>query len=415
MALMPTSDPIQQHLQNDLPPNWIIKKSNISGRGLFAAKPIKRGELIFSNRPLVLGPRGDRSSENFCSICYIIKESCYPCSKCGLLVCSAKCESCEQHTKECAFLVNNWKLKPECEKNPTVLIRVLAYMRSLLVDDDEKYLLSLMQKNLTSHTEEIDTLCSNYEIPEDQIKFMKSVDSTMKLNAFRIGQSDGGSKVPLRGLYLLSALLNHSCMPNTRNVYSKNYNMAVHASRDIETGEEILTCYTGLLWCTPARRCQLQKTKNFWCKCKRCEDPTENGTRLSALKCLNKECIGVLLPMTPLNPASEWKCDNCDVMVPPEKVSVVQSVLGSLVGSMDLDDQFRLETLVLERLSHFIPYSNHIFVDLRLRLALKLGFTERLKLKGIQYSVNLLWFLLELTLINVIFVFVTISLYILHT
>lgn len=374
-------------------------------------KPIKQGELIFSNRALIVGPRGDHAHEKFCTICYELNEDCYPCGKCGLLVCSAKCESCEQHKKECIFLVANWKLKPNCERNPTDLSNALVHSRSLMVDDEEKYLLSIMQKNQKEYVEDIDTLCSSYEIPKDQIDFMKLIDSVLKLNAFRIAQKPSDTKVPLRGLYLMSALLNHSCAPNTRNVYRENNNMAVYATKDIEIGEEIFTCYTGLLWCTLARRCQLQKTKNFWCKCKRCEDPTEMGTRLSALKCLNKECVGVLLPMTPLNPASDWKCDNCGSLVLPAKVSVVQSVLGSLVGSMDLDDQFRLETLVLEKLSHFIPYSNHIFVDLRLRLALKLGFTEKLKLKGIQTLCESIVFL-KLTQINVRLMFVIISLHI---
>lgn len=386
MAHEPHQHPIQTNLQNETPTCWHIKKSNISGRGIFATQQIKRGILIFTNRPLIVGPRGDHARENFCSICYGIKDTCYPCEKCSLLVCSTQCQSSQQHTKECEFLVRDWKLKPGCEKQPSDLTRALVFIRSLLLDDEEMHLLSSFQKNQSiGPVDEVDALCTNYTIPEDQIKLMKSVDSIFKLNAFRIAHCDAESKIPLRGLYLLSALLNHSCIPNTRNVFSNNNNMSVYATRDIEIGEEILTCYTGLLWCTPARRCQLQKTKKFWCKCERCQDPTEMGTRLSALKCLNKECVGVLLPTSPCDPAGDWRCDNCSAAVTAAQVSVVQSVLGSLVGTLDLDDQFRLETLVLERLSHFIPYSNHIFVDLRLRLALKLGFTDKLKLKGTSY------------------------------
>lgn len=201
-----------------------------------------------------------------------------------------------------------------------------------------------------------------------------------------MSSSEQDNTVPLRGLYPLSALLNHNCLPNTRNTFTKDRSMAVYASKDIETGEEIFSCYTGLLWCTPARRCQLYKTKHFWCKCDRCKDTTENGTKLSALKCLDKECIGVLLPMTPLDPTSDWQCDNCSRVEPPARISSVQSILGSLVGSLDLDDQFRLETFVLERLAKFIPYSSHIFVDLRLRLVLKLGYANGLALNGTKFK-----------------------------
>ncbi|CAB3250325.1 unnamed protein product [Arctia plantaginis] len=203
----------------------------------------------------------------------------------------------------------------------------------------------------------------------------------MKLNSFRIANSSQNKKVSLRGLYPLSPFLNHSCTPNTRNVFREDYSMSVYAAKDIEIGEEILTCYTGLLWCTPARRYQLFKTKEFWCKCARCEDRTELGTNLSALKCFNKDCVGILLPKSPLNLNIEWSCDNCSSIFPASKICTIQSVLGSIVGSLDLDGQFRLEPQLLARLANFVPYTNHIFIDIRLRLAQRLGFTG-LKLNG---------------------------------
>ena len=35
--------------------------------------------------------------------------------------------------------------------------------------------------------------------------------------------------------------------------------------------------YTHSLWGTAGRREHLNSTKKFWCKCERCEDPTEFG------------------------------------------------------------------------------------------------------------------------------------------
>ncbi|XP_052758517.1 SET domain-containing protein SmydA-8-like [Galleria mellonella] len=364
--------------------SWVIKKSNLGGRGLFASKFIKKGSLIFTNKPLVIGPRADCAAKTYCSICYVISEFCYPCDKCSLFICSKECGISQEHAKECAFILDYWKPKTPCDKKSKVLNQMLIYLRFFLLNEEQKQLVSFLQKsNNYSDFEELKALCSQYEIPKYQVQFIRTINAMIKLNSFRISESSCKKTIPLRGIFHLSSFLNHSCVPNTRNVFKNDYTMCVFASKDIEIGEEILTCYTGILWCTPVRRCHLKKTKNFWCKCRRCADPTEMNTKLSALKCFNKECVGFLIPLVPLNPETEWRCDNCKTIATPHHVSTVHSVLGSLVGILDLDDKFRLETVILEKISNFIPYSNHIFTDLRLRLALKIGFTEGLKLNGI--------------------------------
>ncbi|XP_013182896.2 SET domain-containing protein SmydA-8 isoform X1 [Amyelois transitella] len=354
--------------------NWVIKSSALGGRGLFASKPIKSGSLIFSNKPLAVGPRADSSEKEFCTVCYDTSASCYPCEKCALSVCSEDCVNSQQHVKDCVFICQNWKRK--CNSADTkVQAEMLIYLRLLLLDEEQKQFLSVLQKNkINLNSKIMETSCSLFITPEKHIKMIKAIDSILKMNSFRISWNLKENKTPLRGIYPISSFLNHSCIPNTKNVFNRDYTMRVYASKDLEIGEEILTCYTSILWCTPARRCQLFKTKQFWCQCERCKDPAEMGTRLSALKCFNRECVGVLLPLTPTDPISPWCCDNCNNITSPQQIASVQSMLGSLVGTLDLDDQFRLDTMILKRISRFIPYSNHIFVDLRLRLNLRIGF-----------------------------------------
>lgn len=381
---------LEKHPENyQMSDAYEIKKSALAGRGIFAKKRIEKGSLIFTNSPLLIGPRADKSGDVYCTNCYKITDTCYSCSCCGLTICSELCQLTEQHVRECNFLVNSWKIKQNCVKNPKLLGQALIYLRSLLLNESDMQLLKTLQRTTPlDKTDEIDALQSLYHIPKNHIQFMKLISSILKINSFRISTDE--KKVPKRGLYPVSAFMNHSCIPNTRNIFTKDDAMAVYAAKDIEIGEEILSCYTGLLWCTPARRCQLYKTKRFWCKCGRCEDSTELGTRLSALKCLNKDCVGVLLPVRPLDPNCEWRCDNCSSEVTPDQVRAVQGVIGSLVGTLDLDDQFRLETCILERLALFIPYSSHIFVELRLRLAMKLGFGAKRGLLGnTWYYINL--------------------------
>lgn len=364
--------------------SWTIKKSILGGRGLFAKERIERGSLIFENKALAIGPRTDAANEEFCTSCFKICD-CYKCDKCMLLICSNECESSFHHSQVCDYIITTWTRKFNTELNLDKLGGALIFLHFLLLDERKKSLLNIFQRcSSTSNMNEFDILISNFDIPEEQIEFMLAVNSIIKINSFRIANSSDNTQVkliPLRGVYPLSSFLNHSCVPNTRNIFKSYDTMAVYATKDIEIGDEIVTCYTGLLWSTPAR-CQLFKTKGFWCKCERCLDRNEMGTKLSALKCLDKDCVGVLLPVSPTDPRSDYDCDNCGTVIPVDRVCVVQSALGSLVGCLDLDDQFRLETLVLERLAKFVPYSSHIFVDLRLRLALRIGCTG-LKLNGI--------------------------------
>lgn len=379
----PSIDILTEFLEESSAGNWNISKSTLGGRGLFATQPIKQGTLIFSNKPLALGPRDDHVDDFFCTVCYQVIPLRKICDKCQLKICSKHCEQSEHHIKECNFITANWNRKPNHDKYSEALSRVLIHLRLLLLNPDNKLSLDLYQKdnNELFESEEIKTLCNNYDIPLEHIQYMTTFNSIIKINTFRVASNIQKNNIRIRGFYPVSAFLNHSCIPNTRNVFDENYKMSVYASKDIDTEEEILTCYTGLLWSTPTRLLQLYMTKQFWCKCNRCKDRTEKGTKLSALKCVNKNCSGLILPVSPTDLRSQWQCDKCSSKISHEQISTIQSILGSLVGTLDLDNRFNLENIILQRLSQFTPYCNHIFVDLRLRLALKIG--EDSKLNGI--------------------------------
>lgn len=363
---------------------WKLKNSSICGRGLFATKAMQQGTLIFINRPLVVAPRAACANDNFCYYCYK-QGDCYPCEQCSLLVCSEECRTGKEHNVECNFISENWKLKANHSKDSMVLCKMLIYLRTLMLNEEQSKIISILQKDSEPPVfEDLEILCSRYEIPVAQIEFMKTINSIFKTNAFRISNDSLKRKVALRGLYPLSSLMNHNCIPNTRNIFRNDYSMAVYASKDIETGEEILSCYTGQLWCTAARRCHLYKTKKFWCKCARCGDNTEMGTNLSALKCFNKNCSGIILPVVPLNPNTEWHCNCCGAIELPERVNGIQSLLGSLTGTLSLDGRLQLDPPVLKRLNQFVPQTNHILVDLHLRMAFDLGNSDGVQINGIE-------------------------------
>ena len=82
----------------------------------------------------------------------------------------------------------------------------------------------------------------------------------------------------------------------------------------------------------------LQGHWHFQCRCRRCEDPTELGSMLGALRCRRKrpddkegrqqqQCPGSLLPDRPSDPlSSSWTCDACAGVVGSREAEVVLRV-----------------------------------------------------------------------------------------
>jgi SET domain len=79
----------------------------------------------------------------------------------------------------------------------------------------------------------------------------------------------------LLGLYPLAAMINHSCIPNALRVFAGGEWMVVHASVNINKGEEILWSYVPPILTYPRRRQHLKKLHDFICHCARCEKEQE--------------------------------------------------------------------------------------------------------------------------------------------
>lgn len=86
---------------------------------------------------------------------------------------------------------------------------------------------------------------------------------------------------------------------------------------DIKKGEMITIAYSSQdnLYGTLQRQISNEDVAHFVCNCRRCKDPTELGTYVSAIKCFSCK-KGYLLSSNPLLPDSRWKCnltkDYCD-------------------------------------------------------------------------------------------------------
>lgn len=380
------SQTVQRHLGlvNDDASKWIVAQSPLGGRGLFATKDISSGEVLFVDHPLIYGPRSGAMVHRGCTVCYRLNvEQFIKCHKCALLLCSEVCLNNRAHYNDCR-IISGWRNRVPIEDvDDTLLSRALTAIRALLLSEDQKqFMTSLQAHMLPQHGTEIKDLQQYFEIPTQDEQLMILASCILDANAFQIATTYSKKEMGKRGLYPVSSLMNHNCVPNTRYNYNSDLQMIVKTVKPIPTGSEIFTCYTGLLWGTPSRRIHLHKTKHFLCKCERCADPTERGTLLAALKCFAADCPGSLLPIEPLKSSSAWRCLECSLRVPCDNICTLQSALGSLMGSLDFENVCELENFFLTRVTKFIPRTNQIVVDLQCRLIWELGEVEGLRWHG---------------------------------
>ncbi|KAF3938630.1 hypothetical protein ABW19_dt0203004 [Dactylella cylindrospora] len=96
--------------------------------------------------------------------------------------------------------------------------------------------------------------------------------SIYETNRFTCWYANG---IKMLGIFPMSARLNHSCAPNVFHRYNPFINrLTVHALRDIEPGEELLTSYIDICHPTVVRR-QLLKHWGFRCRCTACDSPDD--------------------------------------------------------------------------------------------------------------------------------------------
>lgn len=152
--------------------------------------------------------------------------------------------------------------------------------------------------------------------------------------------------------------------------------MHVMSSCDIEPGQELFLSYTNPLLSTPMRQAILSQTKCFKCTCLRCKDPLEFGASLSGLKCKNKaiSCQGIANPIDPLCSESDLKCDSCQQIISSDLAKMMQDTAMNSTHQQEENAESSCEKVAqnivetYDNLQRFLPQSNHIMVDLKVRL-----------------------------------------------
>ncbi|KAL2559245.1 SET domain protein 35 [Forsythia ovata] len=209
-----------------------IKKSDISGRGLFATKNIDSGTLLLVTKAIAI----DRaifpqdSSENVQLVIWKnfidkVVDSATKCRKINCLI--SKLSTGEN---EDSIEVPDISLfRPEADDNSSFSCEKLDIGR----------ILSILDVN---------------SILEDAIS-----SKVLSKNTDYQGV----------GLWFLPSFINHSCDPNVRRLHIGDH-VIVHASRDVKAGEELTFSYFDVLSPLSNRR-GMTGNWGFSCRCKRCE------------------------------------------------------------------------------------------------------------------------------------------------
>lgn len=354
-----------------------LRLSSEFGCGVFASRDIKANEILFADRPLLLGPTGNKSEPIVCVVCYekIGNNSVSHLSakQCGLVLCG-RSVCAEKHESECQY-IQKWKPLNPHEFSFTKA-KALFVIRSLFLNEEQKKFLNLMQKNYISLKNEIyfDGEFENFPQDNETLECLRAASAAINTNAFKVLYSSSESEdISVRGFYPIMSLVNHNCLPNVRHDIDNKFVSRVFATRLIKKDEQIFMSYSQLLWGTNSRRMHMMMSKQFLCACDRCADPTENSTYLSAICCPENSCDGFVLPIEPINFKSNAKCNCCGKICERKRFVQTQEMSASMIRGF-LSSHFTVSDLnnfIKARLRKILPDTSQFVVESKLKAVWK--------------------------------------------
>ncbi|KAF3631706.1 putative transcription factor MYB28-like [Capsicum annuum] len=212
-----------------------IKKSEISGRGLFATKNVDCGNLLLVTKAVAI----ERA---------IVPESSFEGAK-------------EQAQLDMwkSFIDKIMECIKRCKRTRDLMCR--------LSNGENEDGLEVLDIDMF-RPEAVDSRFCNTKI-DDKEKLLNILDVNSLVEELVSTKILGKyNDVHGIGLWLLACFINHSCDPNVRRSHIGDHVM-IHATRDIKAGEELTFAYFDVF--SPFRdREERAKAWGFVCKCKRC-------------------------------------------------------------------------------------------------------------------------------------------------
>ncbi|XP_034242322.1 SET domain-containing protein SmydA-8-like [Thrips palmi] len=364
-----------------------VRSSADLGRHLVATRDVAVDAVLLTEAPLAVGPRHHDNPRGPCVGCLqalpaVPTESQAMCPGCLWPCCSTECPGLGDalhHGAECRVLQAGRHVVLQSDLRYDALLplrclllqktspsrwRILQAMDSHSKDrgpgtpvyrETQNRVVSYLRDNFLRP---LSVIVSGSRASADSVEGLLEdcseatihrIVSVLDVNALEIGS--GG--VELSALYPTAYLMEHSCVPNTRHTFGSassaeqrsdrasldaDFKITLRAGVAIKKDDHISTMYTHILWGTMARREHLLAVKGFHCRCRRCGDPRELGSMLSALRCLSCGSRGdvaddaFLLPTDPLADSADWRCAGCGAPLAAEHVVQVVASLDEQVG-----------------------------------------------------------------------------------
>ncbi|KAL8035525.1 hypothetical protein ABFX02_12G102600 [Erythranthe guttata] len=218
-----------------------IKKSEISGRGLFATKNVESGTLLFVTKAVAVDraimPQDSGENAHLVIWKNFVDKVSDAAGKCSGLT----------------DLISNLSSGEEDDENTMEVPRIGIFRPE------------------ETEAEEFDTdSCKKKKKLLDMGRLLSILDANSfledSISAKVLGKNADYQGV---GLWVLASLINHSCEPNVRRLHVGDH-VVVHASRDLRAGEELTFAYFDVLSPLSKRR-EMARSWGFVCGCKRCK------------------------------------------------------------------------------------------------------------------------------------------------
>ncbi|NP_001304443.2 SET domain-containing protein [Glycine max] len=337
------------------------------GRGLVASQPLKAGQIVLTESPLILysaSPLLTPSSSpyTYCDHCFRILPLTHNST-------TVTCPSCSNHSfcsQKCFSLAlksshSTWVCKAlmSLQQHPnSTLLQQHPQERQV----QARLIVASHKLFLHNHTpSELDTFLSLHGTPDDAIldaaNFLHSLISPLfppqaqlsvdliaqllakdRLNSFGLMDPyspDGPQRsIKAYAIYPKATFFNHDCVPNacrfdyvdsTNDDYERNStDIVIRLIEDVDEGKEVCISYfrIGRDYCT--RKRILMEDYGFTCGCDRCKieanwDGEENNSDLPHVRflskyvCERKNCAGTMAPLPPKDdvPSNVLECNFC--------------------------------------------------------------------------------------------------------
>lgn len=317
----------------DLPANIHIIMSSKKGKGLYAKKDIKKGDLMWSEEPLFFVPplanvhlMKNASACTYCGKLLQQSEASavlkgLDCNVCAEVWCSKKCKQLEGTLHG---LLKHNVYNPSSKRSKTIDAEAFLEIQEYCLEEqwNALYAITLIYANcvidrtgvkqkqfnamarvyqdirykaLNSSAGTFDSLNGGALFVQEQQESLWRIGYEKFLRVFPKNPVDYREFLYMMGTYninnldsnvfLIQSHLNHNCSPNTsvETEMQRTDGLKVFAARDIKSGEELTTTYVNPSHTVHQRQRELRVNWGFVCGCAKCkEDLKQNERRKSS-------------------------------------------------------------------------------------------------------------------------------------